>query len=204
MKEIFLLRVVALLASLLFCTCVSAKPYSTLSQPVADAPDVVEFFSFYCGPCYLFIEQYPVVAEINRVLPEGTVTRYHVGAMGKYGSELSEAWAVATVTGVSDLIQLPLFRAVQRDRVINKPSDIYAVFREVGISPEMYESARHSMMVKAFIARQDEMVRAFQVSSTPSIYVKGRYYIENGGVKAETPEGYVAAYARLVSELMNI
>lgn len=195
---------VALLTTLLLSASVSAKPYSTLSQPVADAPAVVEFFSFYCGPCYLFNEQYPVVAGINRVLPAGkTVTRYHVSAMGKLGRELSEAWAIATVTGVADRVEHPLFMAVQRDRTINELADIQAVFRQAGISPDAYERARHSMVVRALIARQEAMVSAFGVSGTPSIYVKGRYLIDNGGVKAERPEGYAAAYAALVSELMN-
>lgn len=194
----------AILAASVLCTSASAKPYSTLSPPVPDAPDVVEFFSFYCGPCYLFTDQYPVVAGINRILPAGnSVTRYHVSAMGKLGHELSEAWAVATVTGVTDLVEHRLFIAVQRDRSINKLDDIYAIFREAGISPEAYNSARHSMMTRAFIARQEAMVSAFRVSGTPSFYVKGRYLIDNGGVKAKTPEGYVTAYAGLVSELLK-
>lgn len=195
---------VALLTTLLLSASESAKPYSTLSQPVADAPAVVEFFSFYCGPCYLFNQQYQVVAGINRVLPTGkTVTRYHVSAMGKLGRELGEAWAIATVTGVADRVERPLFMAVQRDGAIHKLADIQAIFRQAGISPDAYESARHSMMVRAFIARQEDAVSAFGVSGTPSIYVKGRYLIDNGGVKSKTTEGYAAAYAALISELMN-
>lgn len=193
-----------LLTMMLFCVGASAKQYRTLSQPVEDAPDVVEFFSFYCGPCYSFNEQYRVVEGINGSLPAGTtVTRYHVSAMGKLGRELSEAWAVATIKGVAERIERPLFIAVQRDRTIDSLADIKAVFSEAGISPDEYESARHSLIVRALIARQDAAVSAFGVSGTPSVYVKGRYLVDNGSLKANTPDGYAAEYASLVSELMR-
>ena len=195
---------VAILTLFLFCTGALAKPYSTLKDPVTDAPEVVEFFSFYCGPCYLFSEQYPVVSAINKVLPEGkTVVQYHVGAMGKFGQELSEAWAIASVMGVTEQVEQPLFIAVLRDKTINTPEDIAKIFSEAGITPETYNNAKNSMMVKAFIARQNAMINDFKVRGTPSIYVQGRYLIDNSDVKATTPEGYVAIYADMVSELLK-
>lgn len=194
----------ALLSLLLFCTGALAKPYSTLQNPVNDAPEVVEFFSFYCGPCYLFTNTYPVVSAINKVLPEGKkVVQYHVSAMGKFGHELSEAWAIASVMGVTEQVEQPIFVAVQRDKSINTPEDIVAIFRDAGISPETYNNAKNSMMVKAFIARQEAMVKTFNVRGTPSIYVMGRYLIDNSDVKATTPEGYVTAYSDLVAELLK-
>lgn len=194
----------AILTSLLCSAGTSAKPYRALSQPVADAPAVVEFFSFYCTPCYSFNEQYRVVERINQTLPAGlTVTRYHVSAMGILGRELSEAWAVATIKGVADRIESPLFTAVQREKALNSLADIKSVFSKIGISPEEYDSARHSVMVKAYIARQEQAVQDFGVSGTPSIYVKGLYHIDNAGVKPDIQEGYSAAYATLVSVLLK-
>lgn len=192
------------LTFMLFCSGALAQPYSTLQDPVADAPEVVEFFSFYCGPCYLFADKYPVVSAINKDLPEGKkVTQYHVGVMGKFGHELSEAWAIASVMGVTEQVEHPLFIAVQRDKSINTPEDIAAIFSKAGIAPETYNNAKNSMMVKAFIARQDAMIKAFKVRGTPSIYVMGRYLIDNSAVKSTTPEGYATAYADLVSELLK-
>lgn len=193
-----------ILSLFLFCGGALAKPYSTLQDPVNNAPEVVEFFSFYCGPCYLFSDTYPVVSAINKVLPEGKkVVQYHVSAMGKLGHELSEAWAIASVMGVTEQIEHPLFIAVQRNKSLNTPEDISAIFSEAGVTPETYNNAKNSMMVKAFIARQDAMVKAFKVRGTPSIYVMGRYLINNSDVKETTPEGYVTAYANLVAELLK-
>ncbi|MEC9680606.1 protein disulfide oxidoreductase DsbA, partial [Escherichia marmotae] len=37
---------------------VEGKDYSVLKAPVADAPAVVEFFSFYCPPCAAFSSRF--------------------------------------------------------------------------------------------------------------------------------------------------
>ncbi|PKH18420.1 protein disulfide oxidoreductase DsbA [Enterobacterales bacterium CwR94] len=196
--------VLSFLATTLFATQTLAKPYSTLSPAVADAPEVVEFFSFYCGPCYLFTREYPVIDEIKRVLPAGGIlTRYHVSAMGKLGHELSEAWAVASVMGVADNVEQPLFLLAKGKGKLNTSQDIMAVMSASGISPEEYESARNSILVQAFIARQEAMAGAFDVRGTPSIYVNGKYLIDNGAVAANTSKDYATAYAGLVSELLK-
>lgn len=106
---------------LAFCTfSVSAFPvaegqqYSRMGRPVKEAPMVVEFFSFYCPPCMAFSREYKVSEAINQVLPEGTkVEKYHVGAMGSLGQNLTTAWSVAMALGVTDKVEHPLFIAVQ-------------------------------------------------------------------------------------------
>lgn len=195
----------ALIACLLIChNAFSSKPYSTLHHPVSGVPDVTEFFSFYCPPCYLFSEKYNVVAGINRILPaDKPVAKYHISSMGKLGNELSEAWAVASIMGITDRVERALFIAVQQKNVINKAEDIYAVFNEVGISHEVYDAARNSMMVRAFIARQNALAEALQVRSTPSVYIKGRYLVSNSKIKGPTPETYAAEYTKLVAELLK-
>ncbi|MDI6539555.1 DsbA family protein [Pantoea ananatis] len=195
----------ALMASFLLCDMAwSAKQYTTLSEPVSNAPDVTAFFSFYCPPCYLFSEQYNVVAGINRLRPaDAPVTRYHISSMGKFGRELSDAWAVATVMGVADRVEKLMFIAVQQQKAIKSSEDIYTVFLEAGISREAYDAARQSMMVRAFIARQDAMADALMVRGTPSVYVRGRYLIDNSKIRAETPEAYVSEYSELVVELLK-
>lgn len=81
---------------------VNAMPaYTHLDKTIPEAPEVVEFFSFYCPPCYQFVDNYPVSKRLNHMLPEGvTVKKYHVSAMGKMGKELTEAWAIATTMTV--------------------------------------------------------------------------------------------------------
>lgn len=180
------------------------KQYTELKQPVAAASKVIEFFSFYCGPCYQFTEQYPVSEGINLILPTGEkVTKYHVSVMGKLGNELTQAWAIAMVMGKSDAVEKPLFEAVQKKRSLNSVADIKVIFAEAGVTPAEYESAQNSLVVKALVARQEAAMNQFAVSGTPSFYVNGRYQINNAGIKAATPEEYVTEFANVVSELLK-
>lgn len=180
------------------------EQYTVLQLPVAEAPKVIEFFSFYCNPCYQFTQRYPVSKGINSTLPEGVkVVKYHVSAMGKLGNELTEAWAIAMVMGKSDVIEKSLFEAVQKNNTLSGSSDIKRIFAHAGVTQREYESAQNSMVVKSLIARQEVALQQFSVSSTPSFYVNGRYKINNAGINADTPEGYVSGFVEVVSYLMK-
>ncbi|MBU9828517.1 DsbA family protein [Rahnella sp. FC061912-K] len=179
------------------------KEYSTLANPIHSQPKVIEFFSFYCNPCYQFVENYPVADGINKILPNGeTVIKYHVSVMGPLGNELTEAWAIATVMGKTDDIEKPLFEAVHNKK-ITSVSDIKDVFSERGIDAAVYENARQSIMVKEFIARQNSAMEKYSVRGTPTFYVKGTYQINNGGITASTPEGYVDGFTQTVQALLE-
>jgi len=185
-------------------TIKEGQQYSVLQQPVSEAPKVIEFFSFYCGPCYQFTQQYPVSKGINDVLPAGAkLIKYHVSAMGKLGNELTEAWAIAMIMGKSDAVETPLFESVQKARNLESVTDIKEIFSHAGVTPAEYESAQNSLVVKALIAKQEASVRQFSVSGTPSYYINGRYKINNSGINANTPEGYVTGFAEVVSYLLK-
>lgn len=179
------------------------KEYSTLVSPVASQPKVVEFFSFYCGPCYQFVENYPVAGAINKILPEGeTVTKYHVSVMGPLGSELTEAWAIAMMMGKSQELEKPLFQAIQ-NQTLHSIADIQEVFTQSGIDSQNYAQARQSLMVKALIARQNSAMETFEVVGTPSFYINGKYKINNAGIAAATPNDYVNNFANVVQTLLK-
>lgn len=181
----------------------NGKEYTTLAGPVISAPKVVEFFSFYCGPCYQFAEKYPVAEAINKILPEGeTVTKYHVGAMGALGYELTEAWAIAMTMGKTDAVEKKLFEVVQSKK-LKSVDDIKAVFAQVGVDAETYDNARASMMVKAEIAKQNEAIKAFKVTATPTFYVDGKYQINNAGIPVSNIDDYPAAFAQVVKFLLE-
>lgn len=177
------------------------KEYTTLPQALNAQPPVVEFFSFYCGPCYQFVDKYPVSTAINRTLPEGEVTKYHVSLMGKLGNELTEAWAIAIVTGKTDQLERPLFEAVQRME-INNIKDIKSIFAQVGVNEEMYDNLQRSIVVKNKVAEQNAALKAFNVTGTPSFYINGKYRINNAGISATSPESYVDNFANTVKILL--
>jgi len=182
----------------------AGEQYTRLETPVAAAPAVVEFFSFYCGPCYQFADTYRVGSTVAQALPAGVkLAKYHVGLMGKLGNELTEAWSVAMALGIEDKIEGPLFDALQKKRAINSVEDIQRVFAAAGVDAATYESARHSLLVKGLTAKQNEAVKAFDVRGTPSFYVAGKYKIDNAGMASTSVEGYAKEYAAVVRYLLD-
>lgn len=180
------------------------EQYTRLDKPVASAPAVVEFFSFYCGPCYQFADTYHVGSTVSQALPAGSkLTKYHVGLMGKLGNELTEAWSVAMVLGIEDKIEGPLFDELQKKRAINSVEDIQRVFSAAGVDAAAYENARHSLLVKGLIAKQNEAVKALDVRATPSFYVAGKYKIDNAGMASTSIDGYAREYAAVVRYLLE-
>ena len=106
------------------------KQYTTLEKPVAGAPQVLEFFSFFCPHCYQFEEVLHISDNVKKKLPEGVkMTKYHVNFMGgDLGKDLTQAWAVAMALGVEDKVTVPLFEGVQKTQTIRSASDIRDVF----------------------------------------------------------------------------
>jgi len=182
-------------------TLEEGKEYTTLPRPLISQPPVVEFFSFYCGPCYQFIDTYPISDAINRTLSEGIVTKYHVSLMGALGNELTEAWAIAIVTGKTDQLERPLFEAV-RDGKLKNIDDIKSIFSQFGIEPEAYKKMQQSLPVKGTVALQNTAVKNFEVKGTPSFYINGKYQINNAGIAATSPQAYVDNFANTVKILL--
>ncbi|EMP3814323.1 DsbA family protein [Escherichia coli] len=178
--------------------------YSVLDKPVAGAPSVVEFFSFYCPPCAAFSGRYQVTEALEKVLPPGEkVVKYHVGSMGPFGMELTEAWAVASVLGVEDRVELPLFVAVQIKRSIKTEASIRQVFIEAGVPARDYDAAKNSMAVRALTARQQEAVKTYGVTGTPSFFVNGKYRVNNGAIRPSGEQDYGQSFADVVSALLK-
>ena len=141
---------------------------------------------------------------VSQALPEGTkLTKYHVGLMGKLGNELTEAWSIAMVMGIEDKIEGLLFDELQKKRAINSEEDIQRVFAAAGVDAAAYENARHSLLVKGLIAKQNEAVKALDVRATPSFYVSGKYKIDNAGMASQSVDGYAKEYAAVVRYLLD-
>lgn len=183
---------------------VEGEQYIQIAHQIPDAPAVVEFFSFYCPPCYAFSERYGVSEAVNRILPaDAQVVKYHVSSMGKLGEELTEAWSVARVLGVESQVEIPLFKAVQKEGQIQNKADIRRVFLDSGVPAEQFDSAMNSMVVRAMTASQIKYSKDFDVSATPSFFVKGKYLVRNNGIIATTEEEYGTDFATVVSFLLQ-
>lgn len=182
----------------------NGKQYITLDKPVAGAPQVLEFFSFYCPHCYQFEDVLHISDNVKKKLPENVkLVKYHVEFLGPLGKELTQAWAVAMALGVEDKITVPMFEAVQKTQTIQNASDIRKVFVNAGILGEEYDAAWNSFVVKSLVAQQERTAADFQLRGVPAMYVDGKYMLNSQGMDTSNLDVFVQQYANTVRDLVE-
>ena len=181
------------------------KQYTTLEKPVAGAPQVLEFFSFFCPHCYQFEEVLHISDNVKKKLPEGVkMTKYHVNFMGgDLGKDLTQAWAVAIALGVEDKITAPMFEAVQKTQTVQTTADIRKVFVDAGVKGEDYDAAWNSFVVKSLVAQQEKAAADFQLQGVPAMYVNGKYQVNMRGMDTTSMDIFVQQYADTVKYLVE-
>ncbi|MCC8380693.1 thiol:disulfide interchange protein DsbA [Xenorhabdus sp. PB30.3] len=180
------------------------KQYVELKKAVADQPQVVEFFSFYCPHCYQFENIFHVPGTIAKNLPEGvTHERYHVDFLGPLGKDLTDAWAVAIVLKAQDKVLPVLFDGIQKTQTINTKADIRNAFIKAGISGEDYDAALNSFIVKSVASKERQAAQDFQLQGVPATFVLGKYMINNGGIETKSVQDYAKKFSDVVNYLVT-
>ncbi|EAA3096400.1 DsbA family protein [Salmonella enterica subsp. enterica serovar Kedougou] len=183
-------------------TCVALN--KTVTSDVQENTTIVEFFSFYCPPCYFFSQKLGIDNAIRDSLPAGQkMVKYHAGFLGELGDELTRAWSVAMVAGLEERVEPLLFDAVMVSRTLKTPEDIRAVFVKAGLSAEEYDRMLTSQEVASMTEKQKRLFKEYGVTGTPTVFVKGRYRVENGAFQANSLEGFRDAYVAAVKGLLN-
>lgn len=182
----------------------NGKQYITLDKSVAGAPQVLEFFSFYCPHCYQFEDVLHVSDNVKKKLPEDVkLVKYHVEFLGPLGKQITQAWAVAMALGVEDKITVPMFEAVQKTQTVKNEADIRKVFVDAGVPGEEYDAALNSFVVKSLVAQQEKAAADFQLRGVPAMYVDGKYMLNSQGMDTSNLDVFVQEYANTVKHLVE-
>ncbi len=205
MKKFWLALMGALMA---FNVCAAGfsegKQYTELSKPVADLPQVLEFFSFYCPHCYQFENVYHVPSTIRKNLPEGVkIERYHVDFLGNLGEALTNSWAVAIVLKVEDKVTPILFEGIQKSQTIHSEKDIRDAFIKAGVPGEEYDAALNSFIVKSIAAKERQAAKNLNLRGVPAVFVGGQYLVNNSGIDTNSELDYAQKFSEVVNYLVN-
>jgi len=182
------------------------QQYVTMQKPVAGEPQVLEFFSFFCPHCYEFEHVWHVSDAVKKALPADTkVTKYHVEFLGgEMGKTVTQAWAVAMALGVEDKVTAPIFDGIQKTQTITDAASLKDVFvKAAGITPEAYDGAWNSFVVKSLVAQQEKAAADVQLQGVPAMFVNGKYMVNNGGLDTSSMDNYVQQYANVVKFLLT-
>ncbi len=94
--------------------------------------------------------------------------------------------------------------AVQKTRRLKSAADIPGIFIRAGVYPGEYSKALASREVAELTEKQKRLFREYGVTSTPSVFVNGRYRIENSAFHANNIEDFRESYVEAVKSLLDI
>jgi len=203
MKKIFLALVGMVMAfSVAAAQFSDGAQYVTLDKTVANEPQVLEFFSFYCPHCYQFEQVWHVSDNIRKNLPKDVkYAKYHVEFLGPLGKQLTQAWAVAIALGVEDKVSPLMFDAVQKQQSVQNADDIRKVFIHAGVKGEDYDAALNSFVVKSLVVQQEKAAADMGLQGVPSVFVNGKYMVKNDGLDTSSMDMYVKQYSDVINFL---
>jgi protein dithiol oxidoreductase (disulfide-forming) len=181
------------------------KQYTTLKQPVANAPKIVEFFSFLCPHCYDFERTYHINQAIKESLPKDVkLTKYHVEFLGgDFGVLLTRTWAVAMVMGVEDKVLDPIFDGLQKTQTIRDENSLKDTFiKAAGITKQNFDAAWDSFAVKALVSQQAQAATDFKIDGVPAVMIDGKYQVNNAGLDSSSIANFTADFTNVTKFLL--
>lgn len=152
--------------------------------------EVTEVFSYGCPACFQF---HGVVDELAKSLPKGTVMTYTPASFrpDENWPLLQRAYLTAKAFGVDAKSHDAMFDAVFKsgelgimDIKTGKPKgqaawptidDVAKFYAKYGVKPEEFVGTANSFTINTQMKRSDELIRAYEVDSTPTIVVNGKY-----------------------------
>lgn len=185
-------RVAAFVVGLLMCALstsifaqglasryVEGEHYQAIEAPVATPDDgrihVVEFFLYSCPHCY-HLE--PEVEAWREQLGDDVAFSRVPVLFGGGGQKYARLYYAAQRLGVLDEVHADIFRAIhEQGRRLLSQSDMRAFMVDHGVDGARFDAAFESDAVREKVVAAGEMMRAFNVTATPSLGVAGQYWI---------------------------
>ena len=152
--------------------------------------EVTEIFSYGCPACFQY---HGVVDELAKSLPKGTVMTYTPASFrpDENWPLLQRAYLTAQALGVDKQTHDAMFDAVFKsgelgifDMKTQKPKpqsgwptidDVAKFYAQHGVKAEDFVATANSFTINTKMKRSDELIRAYEVDSTPTIVVNGKY-----------------------------
>ncbi len=151
-----------------------------------DKIEVVELFWYGCPHCHRFepvidrwLEHKPANVEFVR-LPAILNEKWEIHARVFYTAE---------ALGVLDKTHLPLFEAIHSQRrKLDTEDSLMEFFKGFGVKEEDFRKTFHSFAVDSKVRRARELGRRYNIHSTPSIVINGKYRTDPGMAQGQASE----------------
>jgi thiol:disulfide interchange protein DsbA len=153
--------------------------YERISAPdVADSDgtiEVVEAFSYMCPHCMNF---QPHVSEWHDDLPDNVEFQRAPVVFRQSWEPYARAYYTADVLGILDQSHEALFKALHNERRPLRTLDDLAEFHaQFGVDADEFESTAKSFPVESRMRMGNASLGKWQVRSTPTLIVNGKYRV---------------------------
>lgn len=152
---------------------VLAKP----TPPAAGKVEITEVFSYACSHCAHF---QPYADQLKTRLPKGVTFSYMPVVFNPSWEPMARSFYAAQSLGVLDKTHQAVFDALHRDhkplRTIEDFAGFYAGF---GVDPKSFISTAQSFVVEGNLTQGSERAVAYQIESTPTLIVNGKYRLDS-------------------------
>ena len=156
----------------------------TLTKPTGRV-EVVEVFSYACGACAMF---QPELDKWRATAPAEAAFSYLPAAWNANWEAFARAYYAADALGLQTRSHRAVFKALHNDRVpLRTIDDIANWYTKFGVTREQFMQAYSSPETDAKIAKSKAMVPGWQVDSTPTLVVAGKWRV-NGASAGSTAQ----------------
>lgn len=182
---------------------IEGKQYIKLNTPIERAPQILEFFSFYCPHCYQLEQILNISNSVQQLLPIGTkIIKYHVDFLGPLGCQLTHAWAVAIAMGIENKISPVLFNYIQTNNIIHTINGVRNLFIKQNINLKQYNAMWNSFVVKTILFKQKKIVNDLQLQIVPTILINGKYIIKTDSLDYTSIKSYIKQFTAEIKFLL--
>lgn len=153
------------------------KDYEVRSETASDSPRIREFFSFWCGHCFMMQEPFSKLAE--HVKDKAEFRMNPVSSLGgEAGVESQKAFAAAKVLGVDKEFAATLFDEMHKqEKIPQDHNDFVRIFESIGIPKSVYEKESSSFVVLGMVSEFDSATEKLKIDAVPEIVVNDKYYV---------------------------
>lgn len=151
--------------------------YQKRAEVKSPAPEIREFFSFWCGHCRGMQSVFDEVEEHFK--DRAKFVRNPVNMLGgAMGPESQKALVVASMLGIEDLFVNELFIAMHDKHEIPRThADMVYFFESLGIDDKRFERDYNSFVAAGKVAQFDKFTEDLKIDAVPEIAVNGKYII---------------------------
>jgi protein dithiol oxidoreductase (disulfide-forming) len=140
--------------------------------------EVVYFFYYGCTWCYQFE---PYVADWLKNKPTDVSFRRVPALRSSKWVTLTRAFYTYEALDVLPRLHAPTFRAFHRDDVnLQSENTLFDWIEKQGVDRKRFEEVFQSEAITARVMNSRALTNAFEVESTPSVAVDGRYITSSG------------------------